>query len=69
MKESNIRSNLIDRDIAKKDTLLAYIHHFLHEELETGDIKARFGSHGARKIKKIMNRSKREEDFISDFLI
>lgn len=31
MKESTIRSNLIDRKIAKKDVLLAYIQHFLHE--------------------------------------
>jgi hypothetical protein len=69
MKESVIRSNLIDRKIAKKDALFAYIHHFLHDELETGDIKARFGSNGSTQINKILNRTKREEDFISDFLI
>jgi hypothetical protein len=59
MKESNIRSNLIDRKIVKKDILFAYIQHFLHEELEIGAIKARFGSHGANKIKKILSRSKK----------
>ena len=69
LKESNIRSNLIKREITKKEVLLAYIQHFLHDELETGDIKARFGVNGAIKINKIVNKSRIEEDFISDLLI
>ena len=60
MKESNIRSNLIDRDIAKKDVLLAYIQHFIHEELKGGEIKARFGPSGSKKIKKIVNQTRGE---------
>jgi hypothetical protein len=69
LKESNIRSNLIKREITKKEVLLAYIQHFLHDQLETGDIKARFGVKGAIKINKIVNKSRIEEDFISDLLI
>ncbi len=53
----------------KKDLLLAYIQHFLHEEVQGGDIKARFGPSGAIKINSILSRSKIEEDLISDFLI
>jgi hypothetical protein len=41
----------------------------LHDELETGDIKARFGVNGAIKINKLVNESRIEEDFISDLLI
>jgi hypothetical protein len=59
MREGKIRSNLIDRKIVKKDILFGYIQHFLHEELEIGVIKARFGSHGANKIKMILSRFKK----------
>lgn len=69
LKESNIRSNLIKREITNKEVLLAYIQHFLHDELETGDIKARFGVNGAIKIDNIVNKSRIDEDFISDLLI
>jgi hypothetical protein len=49
---------LIDRKIANKELLLAYIQHFLHEELQGGDIKARFGPSGANKINSMLSRKK-----------